>query len=117
MGAILQGAMDLHSEASLQRAEDGRATCKWCNMVVLGAPWKHLSWTCSHINSQELKAIKGTQDLVPEAAEGMLVDPTFWLRGLPSLDFPDPLGMDFKPSGLALMAFSKTMRSMATSLM
>ena len=32
LGAILQGTMDLHSEASLLRAEDGQVTCKWCNM-------------------------------------------------------------------------------------
>ena len=95
LGDILQGAMDLHSEASLLRAEDGLVTCKWCSQVVLGSSWKHISWGCSHLNAQKLKPIEDSNNLIPEAVEGMLVDPAFWLRGLPSVELPDPLGMEF----------------------
>ncbi len=54
----------------------------------------HISWGCSHLNTQKLKVIEGTKDLIPEAAAGMMVDPEFWLRGLPSMDLPDPLNME-----------------------
>ena len=74
-------------------------------MLVLVSPWMHISWGCSHLNSQKLKAIEGTKDLAPEAVAGMMVEPAFWLRGIPSMDLPDPLSMDFQalwagPDGL-----------------
>ena len=61
LGAILQGAMDLHSEASLLRAEDGLVTCKWCSQVVLGSPWTHISWGVQPPERPETQAHRGFQ--------------------------------------------------------
>ena len=42
--AIGQGSMDLFSESSLARSEEGMVTCKWCSCQVVGSPWQHLAW-------------------------------------------------------------------------
>ena len=46
--AIGQGSMDLFSETSLTRSEEGLVTCRWCSCPVIGSPWRHLAWFCSH---------------------------------------------------------------------
>ena len=51
--AIGQGSMDLFSETSLTRSEEGLVTCRWCSCPVIGSPWRHLAWFCSHFATMD----------------------------------------------------------------
>ena len=89
--AILQGAMDFHSESVLSRGEDGAVSCRFCGELVVESPWKHVSWKCVRIQEQELDGVSKSFDLVAGAKAMLEDDPAFWLRGLPSVELPDPL--------------------------
>ena len=95
--------MDLFSESSLVRDDNGLVTCQWCSAHVHGSPWKHLAWFCSYFATYDDPAIQKTAELAMLAHTQVDEFPTLWLRGIPNLDPPPcPLSVQY----LARMAGS-----------
>ena len=94
--AIGQGSMDLFSESSLIRSEEGLVTCRWCSCQVIGSPWQHIAWFCCHFSAIEEPAFQKSAELATLAQTAVDEFPTLWLRGIPNLEPPPcPLGTDY----------------------
>ena len=95
--AIGQGSMDLFSEHSLIRTDEGQVLCRWCAAPVIGSPWQHIAWTCRHFSDMEEPAFLKSAELVTVAQAAAEEYPTLWLRGIPNLGLPcNPLNMDYQ---------------------
>ena len=94
--AIMQGSMNLHAEASLEKDEQGVIRCKWCGVAVHESAWVHLSWKCSTFLRSNDPEVQQSAYLVPIAADELETVPILLLRGIPSLPLEEaPLSLSY----------------------
>ena len=93
--AIPQGAMDLQSEAGLERTEE-QVRCKFCKALVSESAWCHFSWKCFHFRRIQDKEIQQSKDLQNIALDELGEKPSPWLRGMPTLPLLErPLSTEY----------------------